>query len=388
MNSNMEFSFSTANEIRFGNGIAQSIADFLPDRYERCLTLTGSSPERHDPILKNLSASGRTVESASATEEPTVDTIDSLVQQAKRFSPDVVIGIGGGSVLDAGKAIAALVANPGDLIEYLEVVGQGKPLAHPAIPYMAVPTTAGTGSEVTRNSVIGVPNKNVKVSLRSSSMLPRWAVVDPELTYSLPKTVAAYTGMDALIQCLEAYLSRFANPLTDGIALEGLKRAAQSIRKACSETPDPEAKADMCVASLCSGIALANAKLGAVHGFAGPIGGMINAPHGALCSSLLLAVLRMNTEIARRRDPDGIVSRKLDQVAKVLTGNASANAHYAIAWIDALIKDLPLPALGDLGFQHSHIPAAAEMSAKSSSMKGNPVDLDPADLQEILKECL
>jgi len=384
----MEFSFSTANEIRFGNGIVRSIADLLPAEINRCLFLKGSSTDRHEATLESLSASGRTVETASVTEEPTIDTIDLLVRQAKRFRPGVVIGIGGGSVLDAGKAVAALVANPGDLLEYLEVVGKGKPLTHPAIPYMAIPTTAGTGSEVTRNSVIGVPDKNVKVSLRSPSMLPRWAVVDPELTYSLPQAIAAYTGMDALIQCLEAYLSRFANPLTDGIALEGLGRAAQSIRKACSETLDPAAKADMCVASLCSGIALANAKLGAVHGFAGPIGGMINAPHGALCSSLLLPVLRMNTEIARRRDPQGIVSRKLDQVAKVLTGNAAANAHYAIAWIDALIKDLPLKSLGDLGFQPSDIPAAVEMSANSSSMRGNPIDLDPADLREILEASL
>lgn len=384
----MEFSFSTANEIRFGNGIVRSIADLLPAEINRCLFLKGSSTDRHEATLESLSASGRTVETASVTEEPTIDTIDLLVRQAKRFRPGVVIGIGGGSVLDAGKAVAALVANPGDLLEYLEVVGKGKPLTHPAIPYMAIPTTAGTGSEVTRNSVIGVPDKNVKVSLRSASMLPRWAVVDPELTYSLPQAIAAYTGMDALIQCLEAYLSRFANPLTDGIALEGLRRAAQSIRKACSETLDPAAKADMCVASLCSGIALANAKLGAVHGFAGPIGGMINAPHGALCSSLLLPVLRMNTEIARRRDPQGIVSRKLDQVAKVLTGNAAANAHYAIAWIDALIKDLQLKSLGDLGFQPSDIPAAVEMSANSSSMKGNPIDLDPADLREILEASL
>ena len=384
----MEFTFSTANEIRFGPGISRTVSDFVPDQFCRCLILTGSSPERHQEVLNNLAKNGKQVETASIVNEPTVETINSLVRQASRFNPEIIIGIGGGSVLDAGKAIAALVANPGDLLDYLEVVGKGKSLAHPAIPYMAIPTTAGTGSEVTRNSVIGVPEKGVKVSLRNASMLPRWAVVDPELTYQLPQAIAAYTGMDALIQCLEAYLSRYANPLTDGIALEGLRRAAQSLRKACSKTLIPEAKTDLCIASLCSGIALANAKLGAVHGFAGPIGGMIDAPHGALCASLLLPVLRMNTEIAKRRDPDGIVSRKIDQVAKVLTGNASANAHYAIAWIDSLIKDLPLKPLADLGFQPSQIPQAVEMSAKSSSMKGNPVDLESADLREILQECL
>lgn len=384
----MEFTFSTANEIHFGPGMARSVSKLLPDQLSRCFVLTGSSPDRHQDTLNSLADKGKQVETASVIGEPTVDSINLLVGQATRFNPDVVIGIGGGSVLDAGKAIAALVANPGDLLNYLEVVGHGKPLAHPAIPYMAVPTTAGTGSEATRNSVIGVLDQGVKVSLRSPSMLPRWAVVDPELTYQLPPKIAAYTGMDALIQCFEAYLSRFANPISDGIALEGLGRAAQSLRKACSETLHTEAKEDICIASLCSGIALANAKLGAVHGFAGPIGGMIDAPHGALCSSLFLPVLRMNADIANRRDPDGIVSRKMDQVAKVLTGNASANAHYAIAWIDSLIKDLPLQSLADLGFQTTQIPKAVEMAAKSSSMKGNPVDLESADLREILQDCL
>ena len=384
----MEFTFSTSNEIHFGPGIARSVSEFIPDQFSRCFVLTGSSPERLQDMLNSLSKKGKQVEIASVVGEPTIESINSLVGHTTRFNPEIVIGIGGGSVLDAGKATAALVANPGDPLDYLEVVGKGKPLTHPAIPYMAIPTTAGTGSEVTRNSVIGVPEKGVKVSLRSSSMLPRWAVVDPELTYQLPQAIAAYTGMDALIQCLEAYLSRFANPITDGVALEGLRRAAQSLRKACSETLIPEAKADLCIASLCSGIALANAKLGAVHGFAGPIGGMIDAPHGALCTSLILPVLRTNVEIAKRRDPDGTVSRKIDQVAKVLTGNASANAHYAIAWIDSLIKDLPLKSLADLGFQSSQIPQAVAMAAESSSMKGNPVDLESADLREILQECL
>ena len=384
----MEFNFSTANEIHFGPGIARSLSDFIPGQTGRCFVLTGSSPERHREVINNLANKGKQAETASVVSEPTIETINSLVRQATLFNPEVVIGIGGGSVIDAGKAIAALVANPGDPLDYLEVVGKGLPLTHPAIPYMAIPTTAGTGSEVTCNSVIGVPVKGVKVSLRSPSMLPRWAVVDPELTYQLPHAIAAYTGMDALIQCFEAYLSRYANPITEGIALEGLRRAARSLRKACSDTINPEAKEDMCVASLCSGIALANSKLGAVHGFAGPIGGMIDAPHGALCASLLLPVIRMNVEVANRRDPDGTVSRKLDQVAKVLTGNTSANAHYAIAWIDSLIKDLPLKSLADLGFQSSQIPQAVEMSAKSSSMKGNPVDLELADLREILQDSL
>ncbi len=322
------------------------------------------------------------------TSEPTTYLISNALKNARTFQPDTVIGLGGGSVIDTGKALAALLNNDGELLDYLEIVGKGKPILHPSIPYMAIPTTAGTGSEVTRNSVIGVPDSAVKVSLRSPYMIPRWAVVDPELTYDLPPEISAYTGMDAFIQCLEAYLSREANPLSDGIALQGLQRASLSLRAACQSKLDKAAKSDLCVASLCSGIALANAKLGAVHGFAGPIGGMIKAPHGALCAGLLLPVLRMNYDIVMRRESRGETSRKFDQVAQVLTGNPTAKGSYAIAWIESLIKDLPLAPLSELGFTEAMIPEAVKKSTQSSSMKGNPIDLESADLRKILEECL
>ncbi len=384
----MDFTFSTAGHIHFGQGISRSITDFIPKAVKRAILVTGSSPERHKNIIENLRNSGIDLSTVSIEGEPTVDSIAESLAVARSFEPHLVIGLGGGSAIDAGKAIAALFKNEGELLDFLEVVGKGKPLLHPSIPYMAIPTTAGTGSEVTRNSVIGVPDSAVKVSLRSPYMIPKWAVIDPELTYDLPAKVAAYTGMDALVQCLEAYLSRKSNPLSDGIALEGIRHAARSLRKACGEQLDPEAKSDMCIASLCGGIALANAGLGAVHGFAGPLGGMTNAPHGALCASLLLSVLRTNFDIASRRASSDALLGKFDQVAQIVTGNPSAKGNYAIAWFESLLKDLPLASLSELGFTESMIPEAVKKSAQSSSMKGNPIDLDSADLREILEDCL
>lgn len=384
----MSFSFSTSSSIQFGNGISKSLSDFLPQSTNRVFVVTGATPERHQSLIDKLEVEGFKTCLFRVPGEPTIELISKALESAAEFKPDIVIGIGGGSAIDAGKAIAALLSNEGGIMDYLEFVGNGKPLLHPSFPYMAIPTTAGTGSEVTRNSVLGLPEAAVKVSLRSPHMIPRWAIVDPELTYHLPTEVAAYTGMDALIQCLEAYLSKKSNPLTEGIALEGIKRAAPSLRNACGPSVDSEAKSEMCIASLCGGIALANSGLGAVHGFAGPIGGMIDAPHGALCASMLLQVLRMNFDIAKRRKSEAALVEKFDQVAQIVTGNPSAKGSYAIAWVESLLKELPLLSLSELGFTQERIPEAVEKAAQSSSMKGNPIDLVPADLREILEDCL
>lgn len=384
----MNFSFATAQTIRFGPGAAKELASLIDKEVRTIFVVTGSNPDRHRGPLELLERNGATLHTFSQCGEPDIASISEGVAAARSLEPDLVIGIGGGSAIDAGKAIAALVPNPGELLDYLEVVGRGQALERSSLPYMAVPTTAGTGSEATRNSVIGVPEAGVKVSLRSASMLPRWAVVDPELTYELPLQIAAYTGIDALTQNLEAFLSAKANPLSDAIAREGLILSGRSLRKACDQTVDHDAKADICIASLCGGIALANGGLGAVHGFAGPIGGMIDAPHGALCGSLLLSVCRANFETIKRREPNGPSSAKFDEAARLLTGNPEAKGTYAMAWLESLVTELPLPTLTELGFSPDQIPEAAEKALRASSMHGNPIELSKADLREILDEAL
>ncbi len=384
----MQFNFATANSIHFGAGTAKTISSILPANAGPIFLVTGASPYRHKAVIDLLERNGYEIDLYSVGSEPAIETVNSGTRKARQLGTGLVVAIGGGSVIDTGKAIAALVPNHGDAIEYLEGVGKGKPLSEQPLPFMAMPTTAGTGAEVTRNSVIGVPEAQVKVSLRSTSMLPNWAIVDPELTYDLPARVAAYTGMDALVQCLEAYLAKQANPLTDGIAREGIRLAARSIRAASSNTLNREAKSDLCLASLFGGIALSNAKLGSVHGFAGPLGGMIDAPHGAICASLLVSCFQMNLEILERKHPNHASLEKMRDIAVLLTGNPEAKPNYALAWFETLHADLPLESLGKLGLTADRISEAASKAATASSMKGNPIELTQFELEEILENAL
>jgi alcohol dehydrogenase class IV len=298
----------------------------------------------------------------------------------------MVISMGGGSVLDAGKAIAALMNNPGDPLDYLEVVGKGQALQHQAAPLIAIPTTSGTGSEVTQNAVLSVPEKQVKVSIRSPFMLPKIALVDPEFTYDLPKTITAYTGMDALTQCLEPFVSHAANPMTDSFCGEGLKRAARSLKIAYMQPHDVNARADMSLASLMGGLALANAKLGAVHGFAGPLGGMINAPHGAICARLLPFVVEANLEALQRAgNTRGL--EKFQEATAIMLGQ-DATVEQLIAWLKQLAQDLDIPALSHWGLTETMIPEVVSKAKNASSMKGNPVVLSDEVLGAVLRGAL
>ena len=237
----------------------------------------------------------------SVAGEPEISTVEQGVALAKKGNCELVIGIGGGSAMDAAKAIAAMLANEGELLDYLEIIGRGKALTKPSAPFIAIPTTAGTGSEVTRNAVLSSPEHKLKVSLRSPLMLARVAIVDPELTCDLPPALTASTGCDALTQLIEPFVCARANPMTDGLCVEGIRRAARSLRTAFHDGQNKSAREDMAVASLFGGLALANAGLGAVHGFAGPIGGNFPAPHGAVCAALLPHVMAANIRALRQR---------------------------------------------------------------------------------------
>ena len=301
---------------------------------------------------------------------------------------DLVGSFGGGGAIDAGKAIAALLANGGELLDYLEVIGGGKPLRLPSVPFIAIPTTAGTGSEVTRNAVLSSPEHRVKVSLRSPLMLPRLAVVDPELTLDLPPAVTAQTGLDALTQLVEAYVSLRANPMTDGLCKEGIERVSRSLRRVYYDGHSVEARSDMAVASLLSGLALANAGLGIVHGFAGPIGGMFPAPHGALCAAILPHGMRVNIQVLRDRAPESEALRRFSEVAAMLTGRASARAEEGIDWVRGICGELSIPSLRSYGIGSENIPELVEKASRASSTKGNPVQLNPEEMRDVLIQAL
>jgi alcohol dehydrogenase class IV len=320
--------------------------------------------------------------------EPTIEHIKKGVNLARESGCNVVIGFGGGSVIDSAKAIAGLVTNAGDILDYLEVIGKGKPLIAPALPCIAIPTTAGTGAEVTRNAVLAAPEHRVKVSLRSPFLLPRVAIVDPELTSELPAEVTAFTGLDALTQLVEPYVSIRANPMTDAFCVEGMSRAARSLRRAFEHGHDPAAREDMALASMLGGLALANSGLGAVHGFAGPIGGMFPAPHGAVCAALLSRVMEINIRALRERMPDGEALRRYDRVATILTGNKEAGARDTINWVTELCQALRVPGLRAYGVTESDCGTLVEKAAEASSMKANPIVLTNEELTEALHRSL
>jgi alcohol dehydrogenase class IV len=310
------------------------------------------------------------------------------LEQARGEKCDVVIALGGGSVIDAGKAIAALLTNPGELMDYLEVVGKGNALRNPAAPFIAVPTTAGTGAEVTRNAVLGVPERQVKVSLRSPWLLPRLAVVDPELTLGLPPAVTARTGLDALTQLIEAYVSIRSNPLTDGFCVQGIPLAARSLRRAFHQGHDPEARRDMSLAALFSGLALANAGLGVVHGFAAPLGGRFPAPHGAICAAILPYGMEMNLRALRARDRQSIALGRYQDVGRMLTGRGDATADDGIAWTREICQEFGIPPLAAYDVRNEDVPSLVAEAAKASSMKGNPLVLTPQEFGEILTRAI
>jgi alcohol dehydrogenase class IV len=296
--------------------------------------------------------------------------------------------VGGGSAIDAGKAIAAIATNGGEPLDFLEVVGKGRTIATPPLPIIAVPTTAGTGSEVTRNAVLGSPEHGMKASLRSPLMLPRVALVDPELTYGLPHAVTASTGLDALTQLIEPYVSARANPVTDALCLEGIRLAAGALRCACRDGADRAARHDMSLASLFGGLVLANAGLGVVHGFASPLGGRWKAPHGALCAAVLPHGMAANIAALRSRAPQHPALQRYAVVARLLTGEAEATPEDGVDWVQALCAELDVPRLRTWGIAEADLPGIVESAARASSMQANPLPLSHEELLNVVKHAL
>ena len=384
----MRFQFSTARQILFGSGTVKDIAPLAVEMGHKPLLLTGRSPERARALIDALTAEKMQITRHSITAEPTVDMALEAVRKARRAGCDLVIGIGGGSVIDTGKVVAALITNSGRLEDYLEVIGNGSPLVQPSAAYIAIPTTAGTGSEVTCNAVLGSPPHQVKVSMRSPFMLPDLAVIDPDLTLSLPSAITAVTGLDAFTQLMEAFVSNQSNAFTDSLCREGLHRVAHSLQRAYENGNDCSARESMCLASLFSGIALANAKLGAVHGIAGPLGGMSSGAHGAICAALLPHVMAANIQALRKRAADSPALGRFNEIACILTQSENVRAEDGISWVKDLCLALQVQSLAHLGIKETDFIAVVAKSKKASSMQGNPIRLTESELLDILKMAL
>ncbi len=385
----MQFEFATAARIIFGDGSANQLPGLAREKGSRALLVTDSfQPDSVSRLIELLRGADLRLTHFRVSGEPTVESVDEAKALATEARCDLVISIGGGSVIDTGKAAAALIPNAGAVLDYLEVIGAGKTLSANPLPFIALPTTAGTGAEVSKNAVLGSKAHRVKVSLRDNRMLADIALVDPLLTHSVPPAVTASTGMDALTQVLEPFVSHFANPLTDGLCTEGLRRAGRSLRTVYAEPDNAEPRADMALTSLLGGLALANAKLGAVHGFAGVLGGMYDAPHGAVCAALLPPVIEANIRALNAREPENPAVKRYEYAAQFLLFDRDATARDAMNWIRETSRRFNIPGLGAYGAREADFDEIIEKSRVSSSMKGNPIVLTADELRAILVEAL
>ena len=382
----MQFEFATAGRIVFGCGKIATLGDEAAALGRRALFVAGGHPGRWAPLLQDLQSRGLEVASFSVPHEPTVELVRQARRLAQDFGADIVLGVGGGSALDTAKAVAVLLSHEGDPMDYLEVVGGGQPLSRPARPFILAPTTAGTGTEVTRNAVLRSVEHGMKVSLRSSGMLAPVAIVDPELAADLSPAVTAWSGMDAITQLIEPYVSKRAQPLTDSLALDGLRRALPALPRAVRDGDDLEARQQMALASLWSGICLANAGLGVVHGFAAVIGGMIGAPHGEICAALLPGVMEANLRALQEREPASPALGRYQHLTDLIFDEAGHRPEEAASSLRTLGQDLGIRPLRELGVHHADVPEIVANTARASSTQGNPIRLSENELGEILAD--
>jgi len=382
------FDFVSTPRILFGAGLLREAGRLAAGLGLRAWVVSGRSDARVAPLLARLDEAGVQHRRFVQAGEPSLDDARRATADAKEHGADVVVAFGGGAVLDLGKAVAALLTNGGDPLDYLEVIGAGRPLALPSLPVVAIPTTAGTGSEATRNAVLHSPEHGVKASLRSPGMLPRVALIDPELAIGLPPAVTASTGLDALTQVLEPFVCNCPNPLADAVAREGLRRAAGALRAAYHHGDELPGRASMAIVSLCGGMALANARLGAVHGFAAPIGGAFAAPHGAVCAALLPHVVAINLQALRARTPASPSVTRYDEATRLLLGRDDVDAEALPAWLGGLCAELCIQPLRAWGLAPSDAPTVIAAARSASSMKGNPIALSDGELAQVFERAL
>ena len=390
------FEFTIPGLIIIGPGAVDRLGETASGFGNRALLLSGRRALADSGALgrleASLAASGVEAEVRRLDGEPDINTVDRLTTEARAAGCDLVVGAGGGSVLDAAKAVAGLLGNGGAARRYMELVGDGEPLAHPAVPMIALPTTAGTGSEMTRNAVLACPERKIKASMRSVHLLPRAVLVDPRLAVGLSPCVTASTGLDALTQLMESCISRRAGRLTIALALEGIELVGHWLDRACSAGDDLEARENMARAALLSGITLAHAGLGAAHGIAGPLGGRIAVPHGVACARLLPPTLETNLRALAERDPASPSVERLDRACSCLLGRTPGTVQdtvaAAAAWIRDVCNRMEIPGLTTFGLETGDLVPLAVAARQASSMKANPVPLTELEVVGIITSAM
>ena len=373
--------------VTVGAGTALEVRRWSESLGQRVLVVTGTAPTRHAELWSRLQMQGKELHFVSIGHEPTVNDADAAAEVGRAWEADWVLGVGGGSVIDAAKAAACLMRNPGPALDYLEVIGAGRPVERTSVPLVVIPTTAGTGAEVTRNAVLMSPAHRTKASLRSPFLYPTLAIVDPDMGRDAPRSVRVAAGLDALIQLIEPLTSRRAQPFSDALCREGLRRGGPAFQRVVDQPDDRNARLDMGVAALFSGFALAHAGLGAVHGMAGVLGGHLSgAPHGALCARLLPGVI-----VANRRRMAEEPERKLwlecryAEAAALILNHSAASADDLVTWGTESIERYGLPRLRDWGLAEGDFPAVISQAERASSTKSNPASLTGSDWEQVLR---
>jgi len=384
----VRFDLAVPVDIRFGAGRVSEVPEvFARLGASRVLVVTGRTTSRADTLRSELRETGISSIVFGVATEPSIERVRAAVSLVAESGCDAVLGFGGGSALDVAKAVAVLALSGTDPTDHLEVIGAGHPIERPGLSCVAVPTTAGTGSEVTRNSVLS--GGGVKASLRSPLILPKVALVDPELLVGVPKPTIAASGMDALSQLIEPLLSKRANPFSDALARDGIRRSAQSLRRGYEEGMEESGvREDLALASLFSGMCLANSGLGAVHGRAAAAGARLSAPHGAVCAAVLAAVMDVNLRALRERAREDPALPRMTEVATLLTGLPEATPEDAIAWLQELTTALSIPGLASYGLNQDEIAPMVAAAQKASSMRGNPIELRDEEVTEIITRSL
>lgn len=384
----VRFDLAVPVDIRFGAGRVSEVPEvFARLGASRVLVVTGRTTSRADTLRSELRETGISSIVFGVATEPSIERVRAAVSLVAESGCDAVLGFGGGSALDVAKAVAVLALSGTDPTDHLEVIGAGHPIERPGLPCVAVPTTAGTGSEVTRNSVLS--GGGVKASLRSPLILPKVALVDPELLVGVPKPTIAASGMDALSQLIEPLLSKRANPFSDALARDGIRRSARSLRRGYEEGMEESGvREDLALASLFSGMCLANSGLGAVHGLAAAAGARLSAPHGAVCAAVLAAVMDVNLRALRERAREDPALPRMTEVATLLTGLPEATPEDAIAWLQELTTALSIPGLASYGLNQDEIAPMVAAAQKASSMRGNPIELRDEEVTEIITRSL
>lgn len=393
----MRFEFFSSTRILFGRGQFARLGE-LAGQFGRSVLLIGNGGDADEPgslahrAGELLAAAGLKWTFLRQRGEPQVSDVERGVELARRSGTDVVVALGGGSAIDAAKAVAGVLASGGCPLDYMEVVGEGRKLARPAVPWIAAPSTAGTGAEVTRNAVIACPEKRFKASIRSEYLAARVALVDPELGVGVSAGVTARCGMDALCQLIESYTSNAAGAITDALAIKGIWLAGRSLPRAYSCGTDLEARSDMALAALLSGIALANAGLGAVHALAAPLGANFPVPHGVVCAALLPHVMSANVQALQKESPQYPVLPRYAEIGRALTGREQPSDLAAIGagiqFVEDLAARLSIPPLRQFGLTERDIPEMAALARRTSSMRYNPVSLSDDALAEALGKAI